>query len=346
MKHLPCWPLLLLSAASLLLAVAPDAALAHTSAAPPAARAQPGPTFAFPSNGQSYKLGGTMLFQVQSLSGTMGYLWTFSQNGVIVWQNLDATGSLSGATMSVKGGSAAQHHMHPGPLQVRVRAEMKGGSWTSVSTITVQLTGGSPSGTKTPSGPTAPGVLYQANWSNGRDGWTLPQGWDTVSGELVNDGTGTDMTKHAQPPAIHPYTANYAVEADIQMVRPLNANCYGNSSNFGITVREESSGYYAVGLDDHNPNFGVSWKGIIADVPMPSPVTCDLSNNNLAGNSVSLDTNWHTYRVEVRGNDIKFLLDGNPVAETTDNHHLRSNVVGLWSDSIVLNVRSFKVIAL
>lgn len=84
MKHLPHWSLLLLSAISLLLAAAPDAVWARTSAAPPAARVQAGPAFTFPSNGQSFKLGSTMLFQVQSLSGTIGYLWTFSQNGVIV----------------------------------------------------------------------------------------------------------------------------------------------------------------------------------------------------------------------------------------------------------------------
>lgn len=246
--------------------------------------------------------------------------------------------------MSVKGGSAVQHHMHPGPLQVRVRAERKGGSWTNVSTITVQLTGGSSSGsgTKPPSGPPAAGtVLYQANWSNGRDGWTLPQGWDTVSGELVNDGTSDDLTKHAHPPAIHPYTADYAVETEIQMVRTLGNPCFGSPGNFGITVREDSGGYYSVGLDDH-----LTWKGVIADSNSPTFGGCDLSDNNLVGNSVSLDTNWHTYRAEVHGNDIKFLMDGSLVAETTDNRHLRSDVVGLWSAGVVLNVRNFKVIAL
>ena len=84
-------------------------------------------------------------------------------------------------------------------MQVWVRAWMGGSQWSTTSTVTVQLTGSSSpgSGTKSLSGPPAAGtVLYQANWSNGRDGWTLPQGWDTVSGELVNDGTSSDMTKH------------------------------------------------------------------------------------------------------------------------------------------------------
>jgi hypothetical protein len=55
---------------------------------------------------------------------------------------------------------------------------------------------------------------------------------------------------------------------------------------------------------------------------------------------------WHTYRAEVRDNDIKFLIDGQSVIETIDNHHLTSNSVGLFSNGMVINVRSFKVIAL
>jgi hypothetical protein len=51
----------------------------------------------------------------------------------------------------------------------------------------------------------------------------------------------------------------------------------------------------------------------------------------------SLATNWHSYRVEVRGNDIKFLIDGQSVIEAIDNHHLTGNSVGLFSNGMVIN---------
>jgi hypothetical protein len=194
--------------------------------------------------------------------------------------------------------------------------------------------------------PPAPGtVLYQADWSSGRNGWSLPQGWDTVSGELVNDGTNgepSELTALAHPPTITPYTADYAVEADIQVVRQTSWFCV--YPGFGIAVRAESTGLYLVGMVSDSDG----WLGFILDTSSKSSA-CSfnrLLQSALVKNSFNLDTDWHTYRVEVRGNDIKLLVDGNTVIETTDNHHLRSNAVGLWSAAVVLNVRSFKVIAL
>jgi hypothetical protein len=186
-------------------------------------------------------------------------------------------------------------------------------------------------------GPPAPTVLYQADWSSGFNGWTASQDWKTVSGELVNDGTNRDATQFAHAPKITPYTANYAAEADIQAVRAGNG-CW--DATFGLSVREESIGDYRVGVGAPGPT-----TAFILD--HSSSDTCpNYGYNALTRASYSLDTDWHTYRVEVRGNDIKLLIDGQSVMETIDNHYLTSNSVGLWSNGTVINVRSFKVIAL
>jgi hypothetical protein len=183
----------------------------------------------------------------------------------------------------------------------------------------------------------APTVLYQADWSSGFNGWTASQDWKTVSGELVNDGTNGDTTQFAHAPKITPYTANYAVEADIQAVRAGNG-CYDYA--FGLSVRGESGGDYRVGVGAPGPT-----TAFIVD--HTSSDGCPVYYwNALTKASYSLDTDWHAYRAEVRGNDIKFLIDGQSVIETIDNHHLTSNSVGLWSNGMVINVRSFKVIAL
>jgi hypothetical protein len=54
----------------------------------------------------------------------------------------------------------------------------------------------------------------------------------------------------------------------------------------------------------------------------------------------------HYVKVTGTVNISKLLIDGQSVIEAIDNHHLTSNSVGLWSTGTVLNVRSFKVIAL
>jgi hypothetical protein len=57
-------------------------------------------------------------------------------------------------------------------------------------------------------------------------------------------------------------------------------------------------------------------------------------------------TDWHTYRLEARGNNLKLFIDGALRMEMTDNQHLSSGRVGLFSwYSAQINVRSFKVIA-
>lgn len=61
---------------------------------------------------------------------------------------------------------------------------------------------------------------------------------------------------------------------------------------------------------------------------------------------IKLDSDWHTYRLEVQGNSIRVLLDGTVVIETSDNRYLSPGQVGLWSQGTQVNVRRFSVIAL
>jgi hypothetical protein len=223
----------------------------------------------------------------------------------------------------------------------------------TVNTITLDVyaicaTPPQPTNTPTPPpclpvAPTPGQLLYQADWSGGFDGWMASPDWKTVSGQLVNDGTNGDATQFAHAPTCTANPANYAVEAEIQYVRD-GYGCYPPADYgyiaFGLSVRGESSGDYRMGI--------VHRYGTMAAFIFDhgSSDTCPNFYPPLAKASYSLDTNWHTYRVEVRGNDIKLLIDGQSVIEAIDNHHLTSNSVGLWSTGTVLNVRSFKVIAL
>ena len=71
-----------------------------------------------------------------------------------------------------------------------------------------------------------------------------------------------------------------------------------------------------------------------------------VEGGDIAAIDYTRDMGWHTYRMEVKGNTIKFLIDGAPIVETADNRYLTGGKVGLWSDNAQISVRSFKVIAL
>jgi hypothetical protein len=218
---------------------------------------------------------------------------------------------------------------------------------TAVPTPQPTATKTAPPPTPKPKPPAKTGPLYQTTWARGTDGWSLPQGWNTLPGELVNDGTTYDegqVSGLAHPPPISPATPNYAVVADIQMVRQNSLQCA--APGFGLGVRGDATGnYYLVGLTQDNG----SWYSVIVDTSFKSGAC---SFNRLTASALDKknvappDTNWHTYRVEVRGNRITLKVDGNTVAETTDNHHLQGNTVGVWSAEVVLNVRKFRVMAL
>lgn len=164
-------------------------------------------------------------------------------------------------------------------------------------------------------------ILYQANWSEGMDGWQAVGGWQVVNGMLVNDGSAQGVTLHApyQPEGV----SNYAVEAEIQIVSIPQRKA------FGLLVRD---GYLG----------GINWWSY-KNVRHPFIGT---ATETLAQNDYEPGNSWHKYRIEAYGNRLKLLIDGIVVLEATDNRYLSPGRVGLWNNSLQLNVRSFKVIAL
>jgi hypothetical protein len=74
--------------------------------------------------------------------------------------------------------------------------------------------------------------------------------------------------------------------------------------------------------------------------------TNDLGHCGQPGHVFDPASNWHTYRVEVKGNIVRLRIDGFTMASVNDNHSLAPGHVGLWSNNYQLEVRSFKVIKL
>lgn len=209
-----------------------------------------------------------------------------------------------------------------------------------------------PTPTPTPQAPTPtptplpkPGtVLYQANWSSGMNGWFNGSSqWNTVNGMLVSNSKlyYPDIPDAA---ATAPYkldtTPDYAVEAQMQFV----SCAYDHDCGFGVFLRWSGQGGYVGGMDAMN--YGKGYAGI-ADIHTDHAYVCPTCGYSpIKYTDYTPGTDWHTYRVEVKGNDLKLFIDGALVIEVTDNTYLSGGQVGVESYNVQINVRSFKVIAL
>jgi hypothetical protein len=204
----------------------------------------------------------------------------------------------------------------------------------STSTLTA-----TPSPTSSPTPPPTPApkpgdVLYQADSS--WHGWSGTKEWNVLNGMLTNDGTGYP----GQPTILAPdvlQVSDYAVEANIQVVN-WHRCCY---SQFAIVVRASTNSYG-------------SWVGysVGEDLEDRTPSTAQISahagdfGSSLGNAPFDPGGAWHTYRVEVKGNTIKLLIDGGVKLVITDNSYLSGGQVGFWSYEVQLNINSFKIIAL
>jgi hypothetical protein len=70
------------------------------------------------------------------------------------------------------------------------------------------------------------------------------------------------------------------------------------------------------------------------------------ADESIAQVDFTVDTDWHTYRLEVSGNNLRLLFDGSEVARGIDNRQLAPGTVGIFCRYGQVNVRSFRVVAM
>ncbi len=170
-------------------------------------------------------------------------------------------------------------------------------------------------------------VLYQADWSKGDDGWTGSERWKVLNGQLLNDGRDNSSISAPYTPDI----LDYAIEARIQIIRVHDAG-WGNCSRIGIFAR--------AGKDN------LGYQGKIECVRLEAPyagsaqITAD---DTLARADYSPGSDWHTYRLEVQGNHVSFLIDGALILETRSNAFLSPGRIGIRNDYVEVAISSFRV---
>lgn len=120
----------------------------------------------------------------------------------------------------------------------------------------------------------------------------------------------------------------FAVEVEIQLLRYEITN-----GSFGLMVRLQEDGEgYGVGHD------GSDEEAVLSAQPRRGRPVLDSRPFRPGGE-------WHTYRMEVRGNELAAFIDGAPVLDATDNT-FGTGRIGLWSSGAQLAVRNFRVMEL
>ncbi|WP_448627602.1 hypothetical protein [Geodermatophilus sp. URMC 64] len=199
----------------------------------------------------------------------------------------------------------------------------------AVSPTTTAPTTASPTTASSP----ASAASWTADWSTGLAGWAGPGDWKPLDGLLVNDGTGEYSVFRPILAPYRPAARDYAVEAEIRVTSATQA------SSFGLVVRAGADGTgYAAGVGaGWDQTTGISdltgWWG-----------SADLSGRLVDGAVFDPGADWHTYRVEVRANVVRLLVDGTEFAAVTDNKYLEAGRVGLWCNRYQVEVRRFAVL--
>ncbi len=185
-----------------------------------------------------------------------------------------------------------------------------------------------------PPSPTAttPGVLYQADWSKGLNGWQTNLGWRYLNGMLINDGTSSTepIFKLALLSPYQPMGTDYAIELEAQVVKlPTEIGAPYGCGDFGLLAR----GAFEVGYQHcHDDRDIQAW---------------DKNSHEFAKRvDYTMDKEWHTYRLELSGNTIKFSIDGSIYVNTVNNAFIEMGNVGMYCDRMQMNVRAFRIIKL
>lgn len=252
-------------------------------------------------------------------------------------QRQSGTGSSGGASTATSAPAGNTPASGSSPVATDTSVVGSNGD-TSPTADTSPTVGSSP--TTGPTTVSTPGVVYQADWSSGLNGWAGSSDWKVLNGVLLNDGTASNRT--AGPTIVPPFQlgsiADYALETKIQVVSYQT----GNSSIFGLalrgaTVSNNWQGYQAgIGYLDASNYNGECY----------AQITAEDYSNALKQTPFDPQKSAHVFRFEAKGNTLNFFIDGGNVLQVTDNRYLNGSQIGLWCYNAQLSVTSFKIIAL
>jgi len=189
-------------------------------------------------------------------------------------------------------------------------------------------------------------VIYRADWSHGLnwDNWPNLASWNTINGDLINDGTVAPMPSLLPAALVAPISLeqpNYSVDAVIKAVALAPPNNCNTSPGYGLAIRVQHQSGYWVGV--RSSKGACNYGHIIAGIVNVRHGVLEQVIANTDRPQRIFDNTFHFYRVQVRGIAITFSIDGQVVAKGEDTQFVQPGNVGLWDAGVQIVVSSFKV---
>ena len=194
----------------------------------------------------------------------------------------------------------------------------------------------SPTPTSIPAGT----VLYQADWSHGLAGWPGTHGWKVVQGQLESDTSGSATFTIPYRPTV----SDYAIELHLQVVRTMPP--YGGNYEIAAPKLPGKDGYHAgvFDLKASGPHpFGLHPQSNVYLDPYS-----DVSGGSGMPQDYEPGSGWHTYRVEVRGNEASLLDDGTQIGSATSQQTdtLSNGPIEFDCTLVILRVSDLRILTL
>jgi hypothetical protein len=190
----------------------------------------------------------------------------------------------------------------------------------------------------TPAGEAGDGIVFEAPGRNELE--TLAAGsWSASADALVNEGSSAVAEPWLVLSAVP--SAAFAVEAEIRVNGLLESVC---DQSFGLTAGSPGADQmYGGGLifpcAAESPRARLTDVSVWEDGYNADPV--------LGEETFDPGNDWHTYRFELRGNELRLLIDGADVVSGTLDAPIDPSTAdaeaGLWAQGVQLEVRKVSV---
>lgn len=169
-------------------------------------------------------------------------------------------------------------------------------------------------------------LLYEAHWSLGLAGWQSTGGWRVIAGHLEGHSSGESTLTIPYRPVV----SDYALEIRFQVVQTLGIGAY-----FMLAAQPQP------GRDGYKTGWREGLLGYI------DPPGADLRTSTFTSDYNVRDI-WHTYRVEVRENDLQMFDNGVFVGEihSEQTKFLSEGPLSLNMSQLVLQVSQLRLLSL
>ncbi len=194
--------------------------------------------------------------------------------------------------------------------------------------------------TAAPTAPPAPETLFEAVGPAAL-GRLATGSWVVEGDQLVSAGPRTAERWVVAPEA--PPADDYAVEAEFRVRELVPDVC---AQSFGIVVGSPSQTVWGGGMFYPCAQQGPGPLARITDVT-------DVDNGYyadpvLVSDRVDLESGWRSFRLEVRGDELRLLIDGDEVLTTVATRGTpgAAEQAGFWSEGVQVVLRRFAVVEL